>query len=87
MGAGRYASGRGTFPFDAMRETDATKHAMFSYRSLQKRIPDAEPLRKLRLPIADILQSMSSTIQSAVFALERFSGVTPTVQHIEYKLF
>jgi hypothetical protein len=55
MGAGRYALGRGTFPFDAMRETDVTKHAMFSYRSLEKRIPDADPLRKLRLLIAGIL--------------------------------
>ena len=30
-----------------MRKTDVTQHAMFSYRSLEERILDAHPLRKV----------------------------------------
>jgi hypothetical protein len=31
-----------------MRKSDVTQHAMFSYRTLGERIPDEQPLRKLR---------------------------------------
>jgi hypothetical protein len=31
-----------------MRKTDVTQHSLYSYRSLEERIPDAHPLRKLR---------------------------------------
>lgn len=46
-----------------MRKTDVTQHAMFSYRSLEERIPDAHPLRKLRVLVDDILQSMSAEFE------------------------
>ena len=43
-----------------MRKTDVTQHAMFSYRSLEERIPEAHPLRRLRILVDGILQSMSA---------------------------
>jgi hypothetical protein len=32
-----------------MRKSDVTQHAMFSYRTLEERVPDQHPLRKLRV--------------------------------------
>lgn len=46
-----------------MRKTDVTQHAMFSYRSLEERIPADHPLRKLRVLVDSILQSMSADIE------------------------
>jgi transposase len=46
-----------------MRKTDVTQHAMFSYRSLEERIPEAHPLRKLRILVDGILQSMSAEFE------------------------
>ncbi|GGE72234.1 hypothetical protein CR103_15200 [Massilia psychrophila] len=43
-----------------MRKTDVTRHAMFSYRSLEERIPETHPLRRLRILVDGILQSMSA---------------------------
>ena len=46
-----------------MRKSDVTQHAMFSYRSLEERIPETHPLRKLRILVDGILQSMSADIE------------------------
>jgi transposase len=54
---------RATFSFETMRKTDVTQHAMFSYRSLEERIPEAHPLRKLRILVDGILQSMSAEFE------------------------
>jgi len=53
---------RTTFYFDHMRKTDVTQHAMFSYRSLGERIPERHPLRRLRILVTGILQSMSAEL-------------------------
>lgn len=42
-----------------MRKADVTQHCMYSYRSLEERIPDTHPLRKLRILVDGILQSMN----------------------------
>ncbi len=47
-----------------MRKSDVTQHAMFSYRSLEERIPAGHPLRKLRVLVDGILQSMSPEFQA-----------------------
>ncbi len=44
-----------------MRTADTTQHAMFSYRSLEERIPAGHPLRKLRVLVDGILGSMNGT--------------------------
>ena len=44
-----------------MRTVDITQHAMFSYRSLEDRIPVGHPLRKLRVLVDGILGSMNCT--------------------------
>ena len=44
-----------------MRTADTTQHAMFSYRSLEDRIPVGHPLRKLRVLVDGILGSMNCT--------------------------
>ena len=44
-----------------MRTVDTTQHAMFSYRSLEDRIPVGHPLRKLRVLVDGILGSMNCT--------------------------
>lgn len=41
-----------------MRKTDVIQHTMFSYRSLEDRIPDQHPLRKLRVLADGILQNI-----------------------------
>ncbi|MET3132784.1 transposase [Oxalobacteraceae bacterium GrIS 1.11] len=47
-----------------MRQSDVTQHAMFSYRSLEERIPETHPLRKLRLLVDAILQTMSTEFEA-----------------------
>ena len=47
-----------------MRKSDVTQHAMFSYRTLEERIPDQHPLRKLRVLVDGILQGMSADFQA-----------------------
>ena len=47
-----------------MRKADVTKHCMYSYRSLEERIPDTHPLRKLRILVDGILQTMSLEFQA-----------------------
>ena len=46
-----------------MRKTDVTQHAMFSYRSLEERIPATHPLRKLRVLFDEILKSMNAEFE------------------------
>lgn len=46
-----------------MRRPDTTQHAMFSYRSLEERIPANHPLRKLRVLVDGILASMHATFE------------------------
>ena len=46
-----------------MRKTDVTQHAMFSYRSLEDRIPATHPLRKLRILVDGILKVMNGSCQ------------------------
>lgn len=46
-----------------MRKTDVTQHAMFSYRSLEDRIPATHPLRKLRVLVDGILLAMNGEFQ------------------------
>jgi transposase len=47
-----------------MRGADVTQHAMFSYRTLEERIPKAHPLRKLRALIDVILGAMDSEFEA-----------------------
>ena len=42
-----------------MRKTDVTQHSLYSYRTLEERIPDAHPLRKLRVLVDAILVNMN----------------------------
>lgn len=44
-----------------MRTADTTQHTMFSYRSLEERIPAEHLLRKLRVLVDGILGSMNGT--------------------------
>lgn len=46
-----------------MRKTDITQHTMFSYRSLEERIPVTHPLRKLRILVDGILKSMNAEFE------------------------
>jgi transposase len=46
-----------------MRKPDVTQHAMFSYRSLEDRIPATHPLRKLRVLVDGILLAMNGEFQ------------------------
>jgi transposase len=46
-----------------MRKTDVTQHAMFSYRSLEDRIPATHPLRKLHVLVDGILRAMNGEFQ------------------------
>lgn len=42
-----------------MHKTDVTQHSLFSYRSLEERIPDTHPPRKLRVLVDAILINMN----------------------------
>lgn len=50
-----------------MRKSDATRHAMFSYRMQEERIPDQHPLCKLRVLVDGILPGLSADFK-VVFA-------------------
>ena len=43
-----------------MRKTDVTQHSLYSYRTLEERIPAAHPLRTLRAFVDSILANMKS---------------------------
>jgi len=47
-----------------MRKADVTQHCMYSYRSLEERIPETHPLRKLRILVDGILQTMNPEFQA-----------------------
>ena len=47
-----------------MRKTDVTQHSLYSYRTLEERIPDAHPLRKLRVLVDAILVNMNDDFQA-----------------------
>lgn len=53
-----------------MRKTDVTQHSLYSYRTLEERIPDAHPLRKLRVLVDAILANMNDDFQ-ALYSLHR----------------
>jgi transposase len=59
------------FIFDIMRKADVTQHAMFSYRTLEERIPYAHPLRKLRIVVDGILRSMNAEFQALYSSIGR----------------
>lgn len=59
-----------------MRTTGTTQHAMFSYRSLEERIPAGHPLRKLRVLVDDIIGSMNGTFAKLFWHTGR-TGITP----------
>ena len=45
-----------------MRTADLTQHTLYNYRNLDDRIPAEHPLRKFRILVEGILQSMSAEI-------------------------
>ena len=47
-----------------VRKADVTQHSLYSYRSLEERIPDAHPLRKLRVLVDAILFNMNDDFQA-----------------------
>jgi transposase len=47
-----------------MRNTDVTQHSLYSYRTLEERIPDAHPLRKLRVLVDGLLVNMNDDFQA-----------------------
>ena len=47
-----------------MRKTDVTQHSLYSYRTLEERIPDAHPLRKLRVRVDATLANMNDDFQA-----------------------
>jgi hypothetical protein len=47
-----------------LRKSDITQQALYSYRTLEERIPEAHPLRKLHLLVDGFLQSMSPESQA-----------------------
>ncbi len=59
-----------------MRKTDVTQHSLYSYRSLEERIPDAHPLRKLRVLVDAILVNMNDDFQ-ALYSRRGRPSITP----------
>ena len=47
-----------------MRKTEVTQHSLYSYRTLEERIPDAYPLRKLRVLVDALLVNMNDDFQA-----------------------
>ena len=47
-----------------MRKTDVTQHSLYSYRTLEERIPNAHSLRKLRVLVDAILANMNDDFQA-----------------------
>ncbi len=54
-----------------MRGADITQAALFSYRSLEERIPSSHPLRKLRVVVDTILVSMDRELDAPEFNSSR----------------
>jgi hypothetical protein len=65
-----------TFPADPMYKADVTQHALYRCCTLEERTPEMYPLRKLRMLVDDILQSMSSGFQ-ALYSLRGRLLVAP----------
>ena len=45
-----------------MRGADITQAALFSYRTLEQRIPKSHPLRKFRVVVDAMLESMDAEL-------------------------
>ena len=59
-----------------MRGADITQAALFSYRSLEERIPSLHPLRKLRAVVDTILVSMDRELD-ALYARTGRDSIPP----------
>jgi transposase len=59
-----------------MRRADTSQAAMFSYRTLEERIPAKHPLRKLRVLVDGILGSMHGTFEKLYSRIGR-PGIPP----------
>lgn len=59
-----------------MRGADITQAALFSYRSLEERIPKAHPLRKLRVVVDAILTTMDAELD-ALYATTGRDSIPP----------
>ncbi len=59
-----------------MRGADITQAALFSYRSLEERIPSSHPLRKLRVVVDTILVSMDRELD-ALYARTGRDSIPP----------
>jgi transposase len=59
-----------------MRGADITQAALFSYRSLEERIPKAHPLRKLRVVVDAILATMDAELD-ALYATTGRDSIPP----------
>jgi transposase len=59
-----------------MRTPDTTQAEMFSYRSLEERIPASHPLRKLRVVVDGILASMHPSFEKLYSRIGR-PGIPP----------
>ena len=59
-----------------MRTPDTTQNAMFSYRTLEERIPTRHPLRKLRVLVDGILGAMNETFAGLYSRVGR-PGIPP----------
>jgi transposase len=59
-----------------MRSPDVTQSSIFSYRTLEQRIPGAHPLRKLRVVVDDILGAMHTEFE-ALYASSGRPSVPP----------
>ena len=51
-----------------MRSPDVTQSAIFSYRTLEQRIPQTHPLRKLRAMVDGILGAMHAQFEALLCA-------------------
>ena len=60
-----------------MRGADITQASIFSYRTLEERIPKKHPLRKLRLEVDGLLASMNEELD-AIYARTGRSSIPPT---------
>lgn len=59
-----------------MRKSDTTQPVMFSYRTLEERIPVNHPLRKLRILVDGVLASMDGTFEKLYSRVGR-PGIAP----------
>ena len=64
-----------------MRGADITQAALFSYRSLEERIPSSHPLRKLRVVVDTILVSMDRELDAPEFIYGPLHVCKPLVDH------